>query len=104
MMIELIMQIKCNKQNEDMRCIVLSANGPSVFSAGHNLKELTSETGDKFHRRVFETATELMMEIRQSPVPIIAKVDGLAAAAGCQLIAACDLVVCTERSTFSTPG
>lgn len=101
---ELVTQIKRNKQNEDLRCIVLSAIGSTVFSAGHNLKELTHETGRDFHRRVFETATELMLEIRESPVPIIAKVDGLAAAAGCQLIAACDLVVCTERSTFSTPG
>lgn len=104
MMTDLVTQIKRNKQNEDLRCIVLSANGQSVFSAGHNLKELTNETGRDFHRRVFETATELMLEIRESPVPIIAKVDGLAAAAGCQLIAACDLVVCTERSSFSTPG
>lgn len=104
MMTELITQIKRNKQNEDLRCIILSANGPTVFSAGHNLKELTNETGHVFHRRVFQTATELMLEIRESPVPVIAKVDGLAAAAGCQLIAACDLVLCTERSTFSTPG
>lgn len=104
MMTELITQIKRNKQNEDLRCIVLSATGPSVFSAGHNLKELTNETGREFHRRVFETATELMLEMRESPVPIIGKVDGLAAAAGCQLIAACDIVMCTTRSTFSTPG
>lgn len=104
MMTELVTQIKRNKQNEDLRCILLSAIGSTVFSAGHNLKELTNEMGPEFHRRIFEKATELMIEIRESPVPIIAKVDGLAAAAGCQLIAACDLVVCTERSTFSTPG
>lgn len=103
-MSELITQIKRNKQNEELRCIVLSADGSSVFSAGHNLKELTTDTGREFHQQVFRKATELMMQIRESPVPIIAKVDGLAAAAGCQLIAACDLVVCTERSSFSTPG
>lgn len=45
-----------------------------------------------------------MLHIMQSPVPIIAKVDGLAAAAGCQLVATCDIAICTERSTFSTPG
>jgi len=53
---------------------------------------------------VFETCAELMQAISQSPVPVIAAVDGLAVAAGCQLVAACDIAVCTERSSFSTPG
>lgn len=103
MMRELLAALKRNWLNEELRVIVLSAEGP-VFSAGHNLKELTRETGEQFHRRVFETATELMIAIRDAPVPVIARVDGLAAAAGCQLVAACDLAVCTEQSTFSTPG
>lgn len=103
MMKELQTGIKRNIQNEDLRAIVLSAQGP-VFSAGHNLKELTSEKGQEFHRKVFEAASNLMITIKKSPVPIIAKVDGLAAAAGCQLVAACDLLICTKHSTFSTPG
>lgn len=102
-MSELLTNLKRNKSDENLRCIVLSANG-SVFSAGHNLKELSAETGTQYHRQIFEKATELMLEINKSPVPVIAKVDGLAAAAGCQLIAACDIVVCSEKSTFSTPG
>lgn len=61
-------------------------------------------TSDKSHKEVFETCSDLMQAIIQSPVPVIAAVDGLAAAAGCQLVAACDVAVCTERSSFSTPG
>lgn len=103
MMTQLLTDIKRNQNDENLRVIVLSANG-SVFSAGHNLKELSTETGSNFHRKVFEKASQLMLEIVQAPVPIIAKVDGLAAAAGCQLIATCDIVACSEKSTFSTPG
>lgn len=102
-MSELLTNLRRNKQNEDLRCIVLSATG-SVFSAGHNLKEFAMDKGQGLHRQVFEKATELMLEIIQSPVPIIAKVNGLSAAAGCQLVATCDLVICTKKSSFSTPG
>lgn len=103
MMTELLTNLRRNKQDENLRCIVLSANG-SVFSAGHNLKEFTLDRGQLLHRQIFEKATELMLEIIQSPVPIVAKVNGLAAAAGCQLITSCDIVVSTKDSTFSTPG
>lgn len=103
MMSELLANLRRNKQNEDLRCIVLSATG-SVFSAGHNLKELSMDRGQPLHRQIFDKCTELMLEIIQSPVPVIAKVNGLSAAAGCQLVATCDLVVSTKNSTFSTPG
>ncbi|XP_016839534.1 enoyl-CoA hydratase domain-containing protein 3, mitochondrial isoform X2 [Nasonia vitripennis] len=63
-----------------------------------------SSDGEDHHRSVFEMCAQLMKAIDKSPVPVIAAVDGLAAAAGCQLVAACDIVVCTERSSFSTPG
>lgn len=99
----LLKDLRRNKQDENLRCIVLSSTGP-VFSAGHNLKELSMDNGQQLHREVFFKCTELMLEIIQSPVPVIAKVNGLAAAAGCQLIATCDLVVSTKNSTFSTPG
>lgn len=55
-------------------------------------------------REVFKVASRLMMTVVESPVPVIAVVDGLAAAAGCQLVAQCDIAVCTPNSTFSTPG
>ncbi|XP_053688014.1 enoyl-CoA hydratase domain-containing protein 3, mitochondrial [Sabethes cyaneus] len=92
-----------NQDNPTVRCIVLSAQG-NVFSAGHNLKELTSDKGYESHKFVFDKCSQLINVILKAPVPIIAKVDGLAAAAGCQLIASCDMAVCSERSSFSTPG
>lgn len=103
MMKQLLKDIQRNQDDENLRCIVLSGNGP-VFSGGHNLKELTSASGNDFHKIVFGKCSELMMALLKSPVPIIAKVNGLAAAAGCQLVAGCDMVVCTDSSSFSTPG
>ncbi|XP_011688066.1 PREDICTED: enoyl-CoA hydratase domain-containing protein 3, mitochondrial [Wasmannia auropunctata] len=99
----LVREIKRDEDNKDLRSIVLTSAHGKVFSAGHNLKELTVANA-KSHKDVFEICSELMRAISQSPVPVIAAVDGLAAAAGCQLVAACDIAVCTERSSFSTPG
>ncbi|XP_043274420.1 enoyl-CoA hydratase domain-containing protein 3, mitochondrial [Venturia canescens] len=104
MMKIILWNITRDEDRGSLRSIVITADPGKVFSAGHNLKELTSEQGGQYHRDVFATATELMKAIANSPVPIIAAVDGLAAAAGCQLVSACDIAVCTERSTFSTPG
>ncbi|XP_049290630.1 enoyl-CoA hydratase domain-containing protein 3, mitochondrial [Anopheles funestus] len=95
--------IVSNQNDVELRCIVLAAQG-RVFSAGHNLKELTAEHGADRHKQVFHKCSELIDAIRLAPVPIIAKVDGLAAAAGCQLVASCDMAVCSDISTFSTPG
>ncbi|XP_077294532.1 enoyl-CoA hydratase domain-containing protein 3, mitochondrial [Arctopsyche grandis] len=103
MMSTLVEAITNNKDDPKLRSIVLSANG-QVFSAGHNLKELTDEKGIDYHKTVFRKSTELMTSIISSPVPVIAKINGLAAAAGCQLIATCDIIVCSEHSSFSTPG
>ncbi|KAM3965758.1 enoyl-CoA hydratase domain-containing protein 3, mitochondrial [Aphomia sociella] len=103
MMNHLIEAINLNKDDISLRAIVLSAKG-NVFSAGHNLKELQSSTGIEHHQLIFRKATELMTSILQSPVPIIAKVNGYAAAAGCQLVATCDMIVCSDTSKFSTPG
>lgn len=103
MLRSLLREIKKDEDNKDLRSILLMSDSGKIFSAGHNLKELTVINA-KFHKEVFETCAELMRAISQSPVPVIAAVDGLAAAAGCQLVAACDIAVCTERSSFSTPG
>ncbi|CAH0725708.1 unnamed protein product, partial [Brenthis ino] len=103
MMNHLIDAINLNKNDTSLRAIVLSAKG-NVFSAGHNLKELQVSTGIEQHKLIFSKATELMKSIIQSPVPVIAKVNGFATAAGCQLVATCDIIVCSEISKFSTPG
>uniref|UniRef100_A0A8C8ZL34 Enoyl-CoA hydratase domain-containing protein 3, mitochondrial n=1 Tax=Prolemur simus TaxID=1328070 RepID=A0A8C8ZL34_PROSS len=90
-------------ESNDLKVIVISAEGP-VFSSGHDLKELTSEQGRDYHAEVFQTCSEVMMLIRNHPVPIIAMVNGLATAAGCQLVASCDIAVASDKASFATPG
>ncbi len=88
--------------DRDVHAIVLAAEGP-VFSAGHDLREMVG--ADLAHyRHVFELCTNLMTAIQDVPQPVIAQVDGLATAAGCQLVATCDLVVASEDARFATPG
>nr|ADJ68233.1 enoyl CoA hydratase [Anopheles sinensis] len=103
MMNSVLKNVVENQNHAELRCIVLAAKG-HVFSAGHNLKELTAEHGADQHKQVFHKCSELIDAIRSAPIPIIAKVDGLAAAAGCQLVASCDMAICSDNSTFSTPG
>ncbi|XP_024066624.2 enoyl-CoA hydratase domain-containing protein 3, mitochondrial [Terrapene carolina triunguis] len=90
-------------ESKALRVIIISAEGP-VFSAGHDLKELSSERDTKHHIEVFETCAEVMTLLQKLPVPVIAKVNGLATAAGCQLVASCDIAVASEKSRFATPG
>ena len=86
----------------EIRAIILAGNGPA-FSAGHDLSELIDrQIGD--YRHVFDVCTELMTLIQSIPQPVIAEVNGIATAAGCQLVATCDLVVATQESKFATPG
>ncbi|OWR48905.1 putative cyclohex-1-ene-1-carboxyl-CoA hydratase [Danaus plexippus plexippus] len=103
MMNSLIEALNLNKGDTSLRAIVLSAKG-NVFSAGHNLKELQISSDLEKQKLIFQKATELMTSIIQSPVPVIAKVNGFAAAAGCQLVATCDIIICSDKSKFSTPG
>lgn len=88
--------------DEGVRAVILQAEGP-VFSAGHDLREMTG--GDiKHYRRVFDCCTEMMNAVQAIPQPVIAQIDGIATAAGCQLVATCDLAVASEASRFATPG
>ncbi|XP_072528536.1 enoyl-CoA hydratase domain-containing protein 3, mitochondrial [Salminus brasiliensis] len=89
--------------DNDLRVIIISAQGP-VFSSGHDLKELTSAQGREYHTSVFQACSEVMAVIQDAPVPVIAMVNGIATAAGCQLVASCDIAVATDKSTFATPG
>ncbi|NXQ24958.1 ECHD3 protein, partial [Alaudala cheleensis] len=90
-------------KSRELRVIVIAAEGP-VFCSGHDLKELSSEDDVKHHSQVFELCAEVMTLIQKLPVPVIAKVNGLATAAGCQLVASCDIAVASEKSQFATPG
>ncbi|XP_025408526.1 enoyl-CoA hydratase domain-containing protein 3, mitochondrial isoform X2 [Sipha flava] len=96
----LIQEIQNAGNDSSIKSIVLCGSGP-VFSAGHNLNELRIPENQK---NIFSLATKLMNIMIDCPIPIIACVDGIAAASGCQLVAASDIAICTNRSFFSTPG
>ncbi|KAK6168203.1 hypothetical protein SNE40_022078 [Patella caerulea] len=92
-----------SKKSKDLRVIILTANGP-VFSAGHDLKELTAKEGRHYHEKVFASCTYVMSLLQEMTIPVIAEVYGLATAAGCQLVASCDIAVASEKAQFATPG
>ncbi|KIC20363.1 enoyl-CoA hydratase [Leisingera sp. ANG-Vp] len=92
----------------DIKVIVLAANGPA-FCAGHDLKEMTAarenaDGGRAFYRVTMETCSATMQAIVTCPKPVIAAVHGTATAAGCQLVASCDLAIAAEGTRFATPG
>lgn len=102
MMSELIDAFKTIGHDVETRVVILAANGPA-FSAGHDLSELVG--GDIIsHRHVFDVCTELMTLIQSIPQPVVARVQRIATAAGCQLVATCDLAVASEEARFATPG
>ncbi len=86
----------------DCEVVVLSGAGPA-FSAGHDLSEMI-DRDPGFYQQLFDTCTVMMETIHRVPQPVIAKVHGIATAAGCQLVASCDLVVAAEEASFATPG
>lgn len=95
-------------QNKTIRVVVLASTG-TVFSAGHDLKELEShrqdaDGGRAFYERIFAKCSAVMQAIANLPQPVIACVQGVATAAGCQLVATCDLAVAADTSRFATPG
>lgn len=102
LMQELIALLGVLEHDKDVRCIILAAAG-KVFSAGHDLSEMVGCAIDEY-RTLFDVCTELMAKIQSIPQPVIAEVQGVATAAGCQLVATCDLVVAAEEAAFATPG
>jgi enoyl-CoA hydratase/carnithine racemase len=97
-------EIDAAAEDENVRVIILAALGPG-FCAGHDLKEMRAHAGDaSWQRRLFEDCSRLMMTLTQIPQPVIARVHGTATAAGCQLVAACDLAVAAEEARFALPG
>lgn len=92
----------------DVRVVILAAKGPA-FCAGHNLKEMTAgrdaaDGGKAYFTKIMNMCSGVMQSIVNCSKPVIAEVDGIATAAGCQLVASCDLAVASDKSTFSTPG
>ncbi len=92
------------KKNKDIKVVLIRSTGPS-FCSGHDLREVKSYASSKKKLlNLFNTCSKMMLTFREIPQPVIACVDGLAAAAGCQLVASCDLVIATVNSEFQTPG
>ena len=89
--------------NKTVKVVILSANGP-VFCSGHDLKEMRANTNYNFIHELFLQCSRMMLTMTQLPQPIIAKVHGVATAAGCQLVASCDLAIAAESAKFGTPG
>ncbi len=90
-------------EDSDARVVVVEGEG-KAFSAGHDLKEIGADRGEDALRAIFGLCSTLMTRLTTLPLPVIAKVDGIATAAGCQLVAACDLAVCSKTSRFATSG
>ena len=94
--------------DSSIRVVILSANGPA-FSAGHDLKELTARRADPdggkaYFLHIMTICSEMMQKIVALPQPVIAEISGVATAAGCQLVATCDLAIASDEAAFATPG
>ena len=90
-------------QDISIQVLVIAANG-KAFCAGHNLKEMRANPDEAFQRALFEQCSQMMLTINRMPQVVIAKVTGIATAAGCQLVAACDLAVASDNTKFATSG
>lgn len=95
-------QLDVIARDSSVRVVVLGGSGP-VFCAGHDLGEMVGRSEEEY-RSLFTLCSRVMQQLRQLPQPVIARVHGPATAAGCQLVAACDLAVAAESATFATPG
>lgn len=102
LMAEMIGLLQDVRKDEEVRVLIIRAAGP-VFSSGHDLSEM-KEGNVVSYRGVFGACTEMMEALRNLPQPVIAQVQGMATAAGCQLVAACDLAVASREARFATPG
>jgi enoyl-CoA hydratase/carnithine racemase len=102
LMRELLDCFGCIGKEKQLRAVILAAAG-KVYSSGHDLSELVDRDINEY-RQIFDVCAELMTRIQSIPQPVIAEVQGTATAAGCQLVATCDLAVAAEEALFATPG
>jgi len=103
LMLALETELQAIRQDGSVKVVILAAAGP-VFCAGHDLKELRADSGREHYERIFAQCSALMLTITRLPKPVIAQVQGMATAAGCQLVASCDLAVAAAQARFATPG
>lgn len=102
LMLELIDCLDAIGRDRAIRAVILAASG-KVFCSGHDLSEMVGRDINEY-RRLFDVCSELMMKIQAIPQPVIAEVQGIATAAGCQLVATCDLAIASDQAAFATPG
>lgn len=103
LMAALIEALAAAGADKAVKAVVIAAAGP-VFCSGHDLKELRADPREEAYQAVFARCAQLMLGVVRLPKPVIAKVRGMATAAGCQLVASCDLAVAAEGAHFATPG
>jgi enoyl-CoA hydratase/carnithine racemase len=96
-------QLEAIGQDTSIKAVIVEGGGKG-FCAGHDLRELRGDVRRAFYKQVFDTCCSMMMAVTNLPQPVIAKVHGIATAAGCQLVATCDLAVAAETARFATPG
>ncbi len=99
----IMQEIRAISEDPSIKAVILSGSGKG-FCAGHDMKDLRANPEKSFYEKTFATSSRLMMSIINCPKPFIAKVHGIATAAGCQLVATCDLAVAAEEAKFATPG
>jgi enoyl-CoA hydratase/carnithine racemase len=102
LMLEMIDCLGEIENRRDLRVVILAAAG-KVFSSGHDLSEMVGRDINEY-RSLFDVCTQLMTRLQSIPQPVIAEVQGMATAAGCQLVASCDLAIASEEAAFATPG
>ena len=85
---------------DDLSCVVINAKG-KAFCAGHDLKEIRANVDDAFYSKLFQQCSQFMQSIVDLPIPVVAQVQGIATAAGCQLVASCDLAIASDTARFA---
>ena len=103
MLAELAQHLDAVASDSKLRAVVLAARGPA-YCAGHDLREMRAQPSQDYYKALFQKCTEVMLKIVECPVPVIARVQGLATAAGCQLVATCDLAVAADTARFAVSG
>lgn len=103
MMLALQVELDAIKADSDVRVVVLAAAG-KAFCAGHDLKQMRAQPSETYYNKLFNQCSKMMLTIQQMPQPVIARVQGIATAAGCQLVSMCDLAVAANDAKFAVSG
>jgi enoyl-CoA hydratase/carnithine racemase len=103
MLAELQRELDAIANDESLRVVIIAAEG-KAFCAGHDLKEMRADPSLDYYERLFAKCSDMMLSIQRLPVPVIARVQGIATAAGCQLVAMCDIAVASSTAKFAVSG